>query len=836
MRFYEEIEQTSSGRLPPRAYYIPGGAAQVFSLNGMWNFAFCPNGDCPALPLRWKAIEVPSCWQLKGYEAPNYTNINYPFPVDPPYVPNINPAGIYERTFRVEDDGLLSYLVLEGVSSCAKITVNGCDVGFTQGSHLQAEFELTAYLTPGENVLRIQVWKWCVGSYLEDQDHFRYSGIFRDIYLLRRPRGHLHDFEVSTQGDLILLKTDHPSEVRLMDGETVLLQSVCSTACALHVDSAKRWNAEEPNLYEVEISCAGEVIRQKIGFRDIAISEKKELLINGRPVKLKGVNHHDTSAHNGWAMTEAELRQDLLEMKRLHINCIRTSHYPPHPNFLEMTNELGFYVILETDIESHGFVRRNPNVKYRFDMEDPIWPGNQPAWRKEHLERMQRALERDKNQCSIIMWSTGNESGYGPNHAAMLDYLHERDPNRLAHCEDESRAGMFLRADVCSCMYPSVADLEAMAKNSEIRKPIFLCEYAHAMGNGPGDVWDYWRLMDQFPNLIGGCIWEWCDHGVMRKGALRYGGDFEGEKTNDGNFCCDGMVFADRTLSSGAMEIAAAYAPIRAVWQDGRLAIRNRMDFSDLSGRTLRCRFELDGEVLEEQLITLRLLPGEALYVRPQIDLPQICRLGLYVTAELLEPDGTISVCQQEKLPCTVLAQEHKPEETAHISAHEDGFCVHTPVCEYHIDRFSGCMDRIRAGGQELLASPIELTIFRAPIDNERKMEHFWYQRDIWTGENLDKPFNNVHEITVAGGKIAVKGFLAGVSRRPVLRYALQYVFFTDGAVEISLYAQVAENAVWLPRLGFTFSIPEEDAAFSYLPSPDAAQAGAGRDFFCEGA
>ena len=816
MRFYEKINHTSENRLPQRAYYIPKGQAKTIDLNGIWRFAFCEDGDYPPQTLSWETIPVPSCWQLHGYEHPNYSNINFPYPADPPYVPRKNSAGIYERDFQIDKDNLCTYLVLEGVSSCAVIWVNGKYIGFTQGSHLQAEFDLTDTVKLGNNTIRIQVYKWCVGSYLEDQDFLRFNGIFRDIYLLRRPAGHLRDFQVQTKDNCILLRTDCPADVAVYDKDRLIASTHCDCESNIAIENPVLWNAEKPYLYTLQLQCAGEIITQQVGFRTVSISSKRELLINGVPIKLKGVNHHDSTPDKGWVMTDEEIRKDLLLMKRLNINCIRTAHYPPTPRFLEMTNELGFYVILETDIESHGFTRRTPNAKNYFDIADPIWPGTDPKWKNEHLERMERALERDKNQCSIIIWSTGNESGHGPNHEAMLDWLHQRDPDRLTHCEDESRQHRQERSDLFSYMYPLLSVLDELAKDSEIIRPIFLCEYSHAMGNGPGDVWDYWERIYRFPHLIGGCIWEWCDHGVWQNGALRYGGDFPDEMTHDSNFCCDGMVFADRTLSSGSYEIAAAYAPIRIGWTGDKLEVRNVLDFTNLSEYTLHIQFEHDGKLLAGRKLTVNCPPHNSILIEPDILLPSQCRLGLYCTVTLLDQSKQVVAWFQEKLPCETLSQK-EVFEPAILQEDRRYIFAETPNVTYRFDQLTGCIDRICVDGQELLEGSMELGAFRAATDNERKMDPLWNNLTIWKGENLDYTFNNVHDICVGNGVIRTKGVLAGVSRRPFLQYETAYHFGSDGQLRIVLDAQVAEDAVWLPRLGFQLTVPHQNLPYTYF-------------------
>ncbi len=345
LKIYENILKTSENRMPPRSYYIPKGVSKYTLLNGEWDFAYfnCVD-DVPEKIETWDKIPVPSCWQLFGYENPNYTNVNYPYPVDPPYVPDENPCGVYRRTFQLETALQKHYFVFEGVASCAFLYINDRYVGFTQGSHLQAEFDISDFVVKGTNTVEVRVLKWCVGSYLEDQDFFRFNGIFRDCYLLSRPENHITDVEIIPNDKEFNIHISGQAVVRIFDGENLLCDASFTDRFVFAPENAKLWNAEKPYLYRIELERNGEILTFMQGLRKIEISKKHQLLINGVSVKLHGINHHDTSKYRGWCQSDEELRKDLELMKDLNINCVRTSHYPPTPNFLQMCDEIGFYV------------------------------------------------------------------------------------------------------------------------------------------------------------------------------------------------------------------------------------------------------------------------------------------------------------------------------------------------------------------------------------------------------------------------------------------------------------------------------------------------------------
>ena len=813
MRHYENPQRTSENRCPARAFYIPGGVSRQIMLSGQWQFAyFSRDIDVPAVIENWDTIPVPSCWQLQGYENPNYSNINYPYPCDPPYVPDDNPCGVYQRSFTLQPEGK-TYFVFEGVSSCAYLYINGRYVGFTQGSHILSEFDITDFVRSGENTVTVKVLKWCCGSYLEDQDFFRYNGIFRDVYLLQRPQGHIGDVEMIPNDRMISISLDGCAQVRIFDGETLLCSREMEGNFSFTPENPVLWNAEKPHLYRVELERAGEIISLQAGLRKIEISDRCEILVNGVAVKFHGVNHHDTDPHRGWCQSEAELRRDLELMKKLNINCVRTSHYPPAPVFLQICDEIGLYVVCETDIETHGFLRRLPNVPYYYDVESNAWPCTMADWKQEFVDRMQRMVEHFKNHPSIFMWSTGNESGHGSNHMEMIRWTKRRDPSRLIHAEDATRKGQFHNADVYSMMYSSLKDVQEYALRDDINIPVFLCEYSHAMGNGPGDVYDYNELFDKYPKLTGGCIWEWADHVVVQDGVQRYGGDFPGELTHDGNFCCDGLVFSDRSLKAGSLEAKAAYQPIRTQYENGLLSVYNRLDFTDLREYEFLYTIEVDGREISRQQLVLEAAPHSAVTLQIPYE-PADCRFGAFLNTQLVK-DGYVWAHTQHPLPSRILQEQAAPllvltEDEQNIYAQGDGFA-------YCFSKHYGIFTGMTVHGREQLADRPVLSAHRAPTDNDRDIRFRWMQLDEWRGENLDKSFVKIYDCHLEQDTICVTGALAGISRAPLMKFTQKVQIHADGQVDWHLEGDIRPDAIWLPRLGYTFPLPGECQNFSYF-------------------
>ena len=661
---------------------------------------------------------------------------------------------------------------------------------------------------------------------MEDQDFFRFNGIFRDVYLLSRPRGHIRDISITTDGDTINIDFDGSAEISLHNCEGKLLDKANANEHATFtVQDPVRWNAEHPYLYEILLKYEDEVISQKVGFVTYEIGKDCEFLVNGTEVKLKGINHHDTHPTNGWSMTDEEIKNDLLLMKKLNINTVRTSHYPPTPKFLEMCDEIGFYVMLETDLESHGIVNREAGG-CGFDWyQNPEWLCARPEWEPAFIERIQRAYHRDKNHCSIFSWSTGNESGHGDNHLAMIEYIRQVDPKRLVHCEDASRGtnkpeangGEFInypdRTDLFSNMYASVEEVIKRAEDPEFKYPYFLCEYAHAMGNGPGDVCDYWEVIYQHKKLIGGCVWEWADHTVLENGVPKYGGDFADEMTNDGNFCVDGMVFYDRSLKAGSLEVKAAYQPMDCTLETDRIVVLNRYDFTNLSEYEFRYTVKVDGKVIEEKTLVLDIEPKKTKSIK--ISLPNHCVMGAYVHCYLYDITGWCVAQKQLEIPA---AKEEKQlcvcpsritEDENFVMFEGDGY-------SYRFSKHLGTFVSMIKSGEEQLKAPICITAMRAPIDNERKIKDDWYWVNTWQGENLDKHFDKVYKCMVNGAQIIVTGSLAGVSRTPYFTYRVEYTVYVDGTVKVVLDGQVKEKCTWLPRLGFEIKTAYEKSKFRY--------------------
>ena len=841
--YHEDLSVLHVGTEAPRSYYIPFGSAQgLFEkkreesdrfglLNGEWSFQYFRGLDRvpdnivhPGLPLAETTLAVPAVWQVNGYDQAQYTNVNYPIPCDPPFIPADTPVGVYRRDFTVPGDwdNFNRYLVFEGVDSSFYLFLNGTLVGYSEVPHSTSEFNITSYLKEGVNRLCVIVMKWSTGTYLEDQDKFRYSGIFRDVYLLGRPRGHLRDYTVVTRltddmrdADVeVTLDMNEPGDAVVTlfdpDGREVGRARPDETGKAvLTLHRPVLWNAESPELYRLMIEAAGEVIGDMVGVRRAEIVEGV-FRVNGRAVKLKGVNRHDSDPFTGCVVDEDHMLRDIALMKRHNINAVRTSHYPNDPRFLQLCDRYGLYVFDEADIESHGmgYVVRTIN-----DGEE---------WGPAILDRVRRLVERDKNRPCVIAWSMGNESGSGANFERAIDWTHAKDPTRFVHYESvyhvkvEPDQPFPNGSDVFSRMYPTPEFCRTVCEeNPDKARPLVLCEYCHSMGNGPGDLQDYWDLIYTHDNFMGGFIWEWCDHAVCTdqtedgRPRFRYGGD-SGEKYHDGNFCVDGLVSPDRRIKAGLREVKAVYQPVLVEATDlreGVFTVTNRYDFLYLSRLEARWSLTCDGkEVASGSLGALPIPPHKSQTVRLDYDLPKegdcvirfsFTELGLgALTAqgeEMAFAAFRLPTAPRRISAALPAAPVEIDEDERRIELRGEGF-------RYLFDKRQAAFRQLTVGEEKLLASPMTFQIWRAPIDN---------QMFILSEQKAARYHDSAVRVYATGvrteaGAALIDQEIAFVSTAAVPRVRAHVLWTVTRAGEIFLEGEVSvdENSQELPRFG----------------------------------
>lgn len=891
--YWEDPSVLHVNCLDPHAFFVPfedadaacGGVEarsnRLTPLNGTWKFKYhdavhqvadgfqAADADVSG----WAELPVPSNWQMHGYDIPHYTNVNYPYPADPPYVPVDNPAGLYVRDFHWAAEGKLAHLVFEGVDSCFYVWVNGTFVGYSQVSHMTSEFDITDIVRPGGNRIAVMVLKWCDGSYLEDQDMFRMSGIFRDVYVLARDRVHVRDFFVKPRLDgaynpaaendgfpsagltceIVLGGGEAAVKAELLDPDghpvgTAEMPAGASGTVSFEVQNPLVWNAETPHLYTLLLTCGQEIVRSRVGFRNITTTDGV-LLINGQKVKFRGVNRHDSHPETGHAIPLSHMRLDLDTMKRHNVNSIRTSHYPNDPRFYELCDEYGFYVIDEADLECHGAGPAG----------DISWISNLPSYEAAYVDRARRMLERDKNRPCIVMWSLGNESGYGVNHQKMAEYVRGRDDSRLLHYEG---ATGWSRNDldnsliqIHSEMYPP---LEKMRKNlaEDVVKgrPYLLCEYCHAMGNGPGDLQDYWTLFDTDDRYAGGFIWEWTDHTVKAKTPegvtyYAYGGD-SGEYPHDGNFCMDGLVYPDRTPHTGLLEAKQVYAPVRFHCHHadvGLVVVENRFDFRDLYDLRVHWTVEKDGVVVKEgdEWLPETAPHGRSVMSVPHgITEPQTGRLFLRLSVQTSVtlpwmPAGTEIAFGQFELPSAKPAFEAVPASLsgALSVAEEDlGITLCGANFAYRFDKVYGGFSSLLCDGAERIAAMPTFSCWRAPTDNDRYIVH------LWKAEGYDRLKMRAYavaleSVTADRAVIRVDWSLGAPIKKPVVRGQVWWTVFANGEIGMRTHAEIRQGLSekpmfgplagapeipgFLPRFGLRWVLPagfEEVSYFGYGP------------------
>ena len=870
MDYHKSLEHLHVGCEAPHAYLIPyhdkltakrGRRAESFmfrSLIGAWNFRYFKSvrelEDFTAESFTTEGMDtltVPMNWQValgRGYDVPNYVNVSYPIPVDPPHVPMENPCGLYVRNFQLTAEECQKdiRLVFEGVDSCFYVWVNDTFVAYSQVSHMTTEVALSPYVHAGENTLKVLVFKWCDGTYLEDQDMFRFSGIFREVYLLFRETAHIEDLFIhdNTASDLLSatptvdVKVTAPVSVSWrftsptgeLLGEGVLAIESEDTIRLPYIDTPMLWSDEAPHLYELELVCGAEHFCQMVGFRRVEI-KGKVLYMNGQKWKVKGVNRHDSHPLLGHATPYDHMMQDLLMMKAHNINTVRTSHYPNDPRLLDMCDRLGLFVVDETDLETHGFGAAG-NWSHTT---------NSPDWTEAYLDRSMRMLERDKNHPCIFMWSVGNESGVGLNHQKQCEYFKAKDPARLVHAEDESRNAMwriidkaedatqFPYLDLESYMYPSVDRLKLLVQDERWTRPIYLCEYCHAMGNGPGDLEAYWRLFYANDQLCGGCVWEWTDHSVsigdsrFTNHQYTYGGDF-GDHPHDGNFCVDGLVYPDRRPHTGLLELKQALTPVYAyaTKEEGTIVLRNLRYFTPLSDIGLVWTVEADGKVVRRGKVdALNILPQREITLHLFAD-DQSVGIRTLRLSFVTNCDNPWAQAGHEVYHSQIVLEEREAPvvapRTSPLAVEQDAYTI-TVSCgdiSYTFDKTTACLVSAKLGCGEWLEKPVVPTIWRAPTDNDRNIKSKWYQE----GYNRMMLFSfglTLGDITDDCITLCATQRLGAKSQYSLMELKMVYRITSDGVLHVDCHSDVRENATFLPRFGFVFTMPEGTEHLRYL-------------------
>lgn len=837
-RYYQNLETLHVNEEESRAYCLPCSDMEhakndIYdrkqSLNGEWNFMYAkcvddiPEDFINGNTERFGKIIVPSCWQTQGYDCHQYTNARYPFPYNPPYVPYENPCGAYITHFE-SDNNLRKYLNFEGVDSCFYVWLNGVFVGYSQVSHSTTEFDITDKVKNGGNTLCVLVMKWCDGSYLEDQDKFRMSGIFRDVYILNRPEKHIRDYKINTEinGKIhVEIESDVDTKLVLEDkGEVIYAGSDRN----ITVQNPVLWNAEYPYLYTLYLVTENEVIKERVGIREIK-TEDGIVLFNNRPIKMKGVNRHDSDPVTGYTISREQAEKDLKLMKRHNINALRTSHYPNAPWFTQMCDEYGFYVIAESDIEAHGT--------------SAIYGGSQgltfgllaqnPDWENAFLDRIKRNVIRDKNRTCVCMWSLGNEAGYGANFEKAGRWVKEYDETRLTHYESSMwQTGDHINdtsiLDVESTMYADYEWIDkyfsslgwrrvSNGKGSEYGgagewieatkktpKPYMQCEFMHAMGNGPGGIKEYIDRLYRYDGFFGVFAWEWCDHAVdMGDGRYFYGGDF-GEYPHDGNFCVDGLVYPDRRPHTGLLEYKQAIKPFAVTSYSNIIIVENRYDFAELDDML---RFEVNGKEIKFDIPPR----GKKSFPRPDGDIIMVrayqkndtlwAKKGYEVGFEQIIVNDTVPKIEE-------INSDKEPdmtEDERYITVSGDGF-------NYVFDKAKGNFSRL----SDAAVKPLEWNIWRAPTDNDRNIAPDW----IAAGYDREESF--VYECCAAKENGAVKitchNAMIPVAQRKAVDIKAEWRIYSNGTIDLKAECSAGEGMPVLPRFGLRFFTTGENIKY----------------------
>ena len=875
-RFYEDLNVMHDKTMPARAYYIPASVRmddlvehrensdRFQMLSGEWKFQYYNSIYDVKESFYEKGydvsgfdhVTVPGVWQMDGYDTHQYTNIRYPFPFDPPYVPQDIPCGAYVHNFEYnrEKKASKAFLNFEGVDSCFYVWVNGVYAGYSQVSHATSEFDVTDLLNEGENTLAVLVLKWCDGSYLEDQDKFRMSGIFRDVYLLKRPETTIRDYHITTdvEKDRVTVKLDmyfsEPVETKVTIedkyGAVVARGEAAEDGVLeLTVLNPVLWNAENPYLYQIILTMPDEVIVDRIGFRTIEIRDKV-VYFNGEKIKFRGVNRHDSDPETGFVIDVRQIKKDLMLMKQHNFNAIRSSHYPNAPYFYQMCDEYGFMVIDEADIEAHG-----PFMLYRKEDTDQNrfrrWNekiADDPAWEKAIVDRVRLMVQRDKNRPCIVMWSMGNESAYGCNFEKALAWTKNFDPDRITQYESARYRNYDItydydNLDLYSRMYPSLQEIEDYLKNDG-SKPFLLVEYCHSMGNGPGDFEDYFQMIHKDDRMCGGFVWEWCDHaiahGTAENGKTRYyyGGD-HGEAIHDGNFCMDGLVYPDRTPHTGLLEYKNVYRPVRVVsydWKNGQIVLHNYMDFDDLNNYVdIFYEMTQDGITVEKgKLVNVVAAPHSDAVVELKLQVPSTGKVYLKLIYRLkkqmplLEPGHELGFDEiklanedDRNRQAVKWLEQEKEVGAIDVKENERQVVLQANDFTYVFDKRTGLFEDMQFAGRSYIDHPMELNIWRAPTDNDM------YIKKEWKKAHYDAAYTRAYRIEVLQNKHGVfimehVAVLADTVQK-ILDVEMTWKINEDGKIEAVIEAVKDREFPELPRFGIRMFLNKKMNEVTYF-------------------
>lgn len=856
-QYHENLEVQYVNKLPRRAFYIPfqKGEAQysletryqtsnVTLLNGNWQFDYYETFDNCLKHLfneTKKELSVPAVWNLYGYDQLQYLNTQYPIPFDPPYVPKNNPCGRYQRTFEIDQYSKDSdyHLNFEGVDSAFYVWINQQFVGYSQIAHSISEFDITEYLHDGVNDIEIIVLKYSDGTYFEDQDMFRHSGIFRDVYILKRAKSRLNDFKIETYIDkdsdtatllVNLIDKQHLEDVKLSLFDptgNLIFEETVSNYSKFVLETPQLWSAENPLLYTLTFTTDDEVISQKVGIRQVEI-KNNQFYVNGQSIKFRGTNYHDSDPNTGYVMSEAQYIKDLKLMKQGNFNAIRTAHYPKSPLFYELTDKYGFYVMSEADIETHGVVRlygEDNNAHFNLITDDP-------KYQKSIIERIEASIIPLKNYSSIVSWSMGNESGFGINMVKGLECAKTLDQTRPLHYEgtyyrDRDKHYDLSNVDMISRMYPSPEEIEEKyLRNEHLDKPFILCEYAHAMGNSPGDLHAYQTLVEQYDSFIGGFVWEWCDHAIQTgikngEAVFRYGGDF-GEKLHDGNFCVDGIVSPDRKPHEGYYEFKHEHRPLKVIkYIDNHVTFRNQLDFTNI-----------DNHLLVEAILTNLNGDKEKIVIHFSNFEPhseQTINLSDYTDCDKISTvTFKYSLLKNEPLRSIhfelgydqIIYKRRDIELDKHRQSNiryeelEQQITISVSDCYFTFNKADGSLHSVIKSGHNILNERTKNNVWRAPTDNDVQLVSRWQYsgyEDAVTRVRDCQIQESKNEVSLKFDIVVVNDVVP-----PILWGTLTWTINNEGLLKVDYQLEKDNLAPFLPRFGLAITLSNEFEQLCY--------------------